>query len=200
MTITTEPDQYGLSPDDEFYGLNQIQVSDQGSVKVHPYTYALMTWFKSRMNQPDTIDIHPSGKSALLTYESTITGLGQDESSSTQYDEFDVDNVIEVQEDAGLVSYFIYIKQPIPDDYVSNVAIQIMNINPDLQFGHFEVYTTNSTGEHFLRFRSSMILKEVKVGKVDSLQHMLETSTDYCSQGLLVLFLDENLKRWILQN
>lgn len=200
MTVTTEPDQYGLSSDDEFYELNQIQVSDQGSVEVHPCTYALMIWWKSRMNQPDTIDIHPSGKSALLTYESTVTDLDEDESALTQYIEFDVDNVIEVHEDAGLVSYYIYIKQPIPDDYASDVAVQILNVNPDLQFGHFEVYTTESTCEHFLRFRSSMFLKKVKVGKVDSLQHMIEITAGYFNQGIHILCLNENFKRLVLQN
>ena len=200
MTTTTEPDQYGLSPDDEFHGLNQIQVSDEGVVEVYPYTYALMTWLKCRMNQPDTIDIHPSGKTALLTYESTFEGLGQDQSLLTQDVEFDVDNVIEVHEDAGLVSYFIYIKQPIPDDFASNVAVQTLNVNPDLQLGHFEVYTTKSTGQHFLRFRSSMILKEVKVGKVDSLQNMIETTIGNFGQGLhMLLQSDSTFQNWLIQ-
>lgn len=67
MNTNTELDQYGLPPNDEFYGINQIQVSDQGAVEVRPYTYALMNWLKCRMNQPDTIDIHPTGMTSLLT-------------------------------------------------------------------------------------------------------------------------------------
>jgi len=57
MTSITMRDKNDLEPDDEFYDLNFTQLANGNSLNVKPCTYALMTWWKMRMGNQDTLDI-----------------------------------------------------------------------------------------------------------------------------------------------
>jgi hypothetical protein len=187
MTKNTNIDKYGLQPEDEFYQLTFTQVSDEGALEVRPFTYALMTWWKCRIDQSDSIDIAPDSMSSLLTYESVITGGDSEQSSFNADDEFDTDNVIEVQEDIGLISYFIYVSKRLTTKYAREVALDIGQLNTRLQYGHFEVFNSTATNEYFLRFRSSLILQDVLVGKVNAIDKMVENAQLNCIYGINAL-------------
>jgi len=85
--------------------------------------------------------------------------------------------IIEVNELSMLVSLYSYIAKAIPDDMANELAVSLMNINPKLQYGSVEVYTTDAEdgqSQHFLRYRASTCLKGIKVGKVNVIENMID--------------------------
>lgn len=195
----TQLSPYGLPPEDEFYDLDFIQVSDEGSIEVRPYTYTLMTWWKVRMDQSDSIDINPNGMSSMLNFESSVTGGNSNISVLSEEDEFTVDNIIEVDEENGQISFYIYMQQPIPEEYAPEVAMKTLNVNPLLQYGHFEIYHSDEDKNHYLRYRSSVILNGVLVGKVNTLQNMIEHSQYTFSLGINAMCNeDEKFTKFVL--
>lgn len=201
MSEKLELDQYGLTPDDELYDFSLIQVSDDGtSVTVRPYTNALMGWWKRRMNQPDTIDIAKDGMSSTLNFKSSFSGGDSDISVFEEDDEISLDNYIEVDEETGLMSFFIYVAKPVPKELTHEVSNAILNTNPHLRFGHLEICSTGSDDREVLRFRSSIFLKKIKVGKVDSVEEFVTNSQLSCTIGLgLMATIEESIKEWVLQ-
>jgi hypothetical protein len=200
MNTNTKLDRYGLTPEDEFYDSNLIQVSDDGAVDVKPFTNSLMTWWKCRMNQQDSIDISEDGNNSILKTEITLNGGDPDICIFTSEDEIDVDSIIEVSEDIGLVNHFIYIQKPIPQELSVQFASDIMNINTELVYGHFEIYTTKESKEQYLRFRENIILKGISVGKVNTIENLYNFSYAYYTVGLnLLCDSNKEFSNWLLQ-
>jgi hypothetical protein len=202
---TIEPkvsfDRYGQAPDDEFFELSFLQSSDDGVKEVKPLTYALMCLWKVRMGNEDTISISEHSDGALLNFDSTYNGSDSGDTNLTPDDEIELDNVIEVDEKQGRVSLFCYIPRQIPEELTSLLALACLNINPNLQYGHIEVYTTTSDGEslHYIRYRASVALGGVKVGKTDAIENMLNTGLSMFGVALDAACKDNDIRKWILE-
>jgi hypothetical protein len=97
-------DQYGLESDDEFYQLSFIQSSPEGALDVKPATYALMTWWKVRMGNKDTIDISSDSNDSMLRFDSTYIGGEFKDGGLGKKDKVEIDHIIEVNELSMLIS------------------------------------------------------------------------------------------------
>lgn len=97
-------DQYGLEEDDEFYGLYFAKSTNKGLVEVKPCTFSLMYWWKGLLGYPDMIEISKDSNTAMLQFESTFGGGDSGETELTEKDVFDVDHIIEIDEQEQLVS------------------------------------------------------------------------------------------------
>ncbi|WP_108646120.1 hypothetical protein [Polynucleobacter rarus] len=76
-----------------------------------------------------------------------------------------------------------------------------MNLNPKLQYGSIEVYTTDTEDgefQHFLRYKASTCLKGIKVGKVNVVENMIELAQS--NHGWVLDYISQNLKykKWLL--
>ena len=194
-------DQYGLESDDEFYQLSFIQSSPEGALDVKPATYALMTWWKVRMGNKDTIDISSDSNESMLRFESTYTGGEFKGGGLGKKDKVEIDHIIEVNELSMLVSLYSYIAKAIPDDMSNELAVSFMNINPKLQYGSVEVYTTDAEdgqSQHFLRYRASTCLKGVKIGKVNVIENMVDLAQSNHGWILDLICQTPKYKKWLL--
>lgn len=194
-------DQYGLESDDEFYQLSFIQSSPDGALDVKPATYVLMTWWKVRMGNEDTIDISSDSNESMLRFDSIYTGGQFKGSGLGKKDMVEIDHIIEVNELSMLVSLYSYISKAIPDDMANDIAVSLININPKLQYGSFEVYTTDGEdgqSQHYLRYRVSTCLKGVKVGKVNAIENMIELSQANHGWALDAICQTLKFKKWLL--
>jgi hypothetical protein len=194
-------DRYGLQSDDEFYKLSFFQSSPEGTLDVKPATYALMTWWKVRMGNKDTIDISSDSNDAMLRFESAHTGGGFKGGGLGKKEKVGIDHIIEVNELSMLVSLYSYIAKPIPDDIANELAVTLMNLNPKLQYGSVEVYTADtndSLSQHFLRYRASTCLKGVKVGKVNAVENMIDLGQDNHGLVLDLICQTPKYKKWLL--
>ena len=192
-------DQYGLTQDDEFYNsFNLTQVSDEGAVEVRPYTNVLMTWLKCRMNQLDTIDISKDGMSSLLNFETYVSGADSDLSIFAEDESVSLSNYIEVDESTGLITYYIYAGSSLDDDLLTKVVNAITKSNQSLWLGHFEIFNVKKLNYKLLRYKASVNLKKIKVGKVDVLEDFITISQVNCSIGLSLMSKSDNeVKEWI---
>jgi len=195
-------DQYGLESDDEFYQLSFIQSSPDGALDVKPATYALMTWWKVRMGNKDTIDISSDSNDSMLRFDSIYTGGEFKGGGLGKKDKVEIDHIIEINELSMLLSLYSYIAKAIPDDMANELAVLLMNLNPKLQYGSIEVYTTDAEdgqSQHFLRYRASTCLKGVKVGKVNAIENMVNLAQANHGWILDAICQTPAYKKWLLR-
>ena len=196
-----EIDQYGLESGDEFYQLSFIQSSPDGALDVKPATYALMTWWKVRMGNKDTIDISSDSNDSMLRFDSTYTGGEFKGGGLGKKDKVEIDHIIEVNELNMLVSLYSYIAKAIPDNMANELAVSLINLNPKLQYGSIEVYTTDAEdgqSQHCLRYRASTCLKGVMVGKVNVIENMIELAQSNHGWILDLICQTPKYKKWLL--
>jgi hypothetical protein len=72
----------------------------------------------------------------MLRYESTFTGEDFEGSSITAEENIELDQIIEADETEMVVSYFAYIPKIIPDDLLTDIAVNVMNITPSMKYGN----------------------------------------------------------------
>ena len=152
-TKALKVDQYGLESDDEFYGLYFAKSTKKGLVEVKPCTFSLMYWWKGLLGYPDMIEISKDSNTAMLQFESTFGGGDSGETELTEKDVFDVDHIIEVDEDEMMISLYSYVPIPVPEKLIGALGLSILNINPETRYGSLEICSTeNEEGEteHFL--------------------------------------------------
>ncbi len=196
-----ELDNYGLEPDDEFYErMPIIQTSDEGTRDIKTCTNALMILWKVRMGNEDTIDISEDCNHSMLNFESTYSGGESEENNLTEDDEFDLDHIIEVDEESMILTFYSYVAKPIPDELISNIGLETLNINSKLKFGNFELHSTNSNGVEsiYLRYRTSACLKGVKVGKVEVIENLISNTQLNLAIAFESWSKDADFKNWLL--
>jgi len=194
-------DQYGLESDDEFHKLSFIQSSPEGTIDVKPSTYALMTWWKVRMGNKDAIDISSDSNQSMLRFDSTYIGGEFKGGGLGKKDKVEIDHIIEVNELSMLVSLYSYIAKAIPDDMSNELAVSLVNLNPKLQYGSIEIYTTDADDgqfQRFLRYRVSTCLKGVKLGKVNAIENMMELAQANHGWILDAICQTSEYKKWLL--
>lgn len=199
-------DKNGLEYDDEFYGIHFIQVSNYGEREVKPITYALMCWWEVLLGNQDIIDVSQDSNKSMLHFESIFDGTNSFDSNLNENEAIDIDHVIEVDENEMSVSMFCYIPKPIPIELLEEVEFSILDINPELKFGSVEISTIVDEGadvnddkiEYYLRFRATIYLKGIKVGKVIAIENMVEHAEANLGEFLESLCYSEILKKWIM--
>ena len=152
------------------------------------------------MNQKDIIDISEDETGSLLRYESYLNGSDESDTSLKESDTIILDNIIEVDERQMTVSLFTYIQRPIPKKILNDLTETLMEINPEIKFGSFEIYTPTDSKKQFLRYRMSTCLKGIKVGKTESVTNMMDLV--WINLTLVFMYLCENdqYKKWIVES
>ena len=194
-------DQYGLEEDDEFYGLYFAKSTNKGLVEVKPCTFSLMYWWKGLLGYPDMIEISKDSKTAMLQFESTFGGGDSGETELTEKDVFDVDHIIEVDEQEQLVSLYSYVPIPVPEKLIGALGLSILNINPETRYGSLEICSTDNEegeNEHFLRYRAATYLRGVKSGKVEAIESMVTNGSEFFGLALDAMCVNKSIKKWLL--
>ena len=194
-------DQYGLEEDDEFYGLYFAKSTNKGLVEVKPCTFSLMYWWKGLLGYPDMIEISKDSNTAMLQFESTFGGGDSGETELTEKDVFDVDHIIEVDEQEQLVSLYSYVPIPVPEKLIGALGLSILNINPETRYGSLEICSTDNEegeNEHFLRYRASTYLRGVKSGKVEAIESMVTNGSEFSGLALDAMCVNKSIKKWLL--
>jgi len=194
-------DQYGLEEDDEFYGLYFAKSTDKGLVEVKPCTFSLMYWWKGLLGYPDMIEISKDSNTAMLQFESTFGGGDSGETELTEKDVFDVDHIIEVDEQEQLVSLYSYVPIPVPEKLIGALGLSILNINPETRYGSLEICSTDNEegeNEHFLRYRAATYLRGVKSGKVEAIESMVTNGSEFFGLALDAMCVNKAIKKWLL--
>ena len=194
-------DQYGLEEDDEFYGLYFAKSNSKGLVEVKPCTFSLMYWWKGLLGYPDMIEISKDSNTAMLQFESTFGGGDSGESELTEKDVFDVDHIIEIDEQEQLVSLYSYVPIPVPEKLIGALGLSILNINPETRYGSLEICSTDNeegANEHFLRYRAATYLRGVKSGKVEAIESMVTNGSEFFGLALDAMCVNKSIKKWLL--
>lgn len=194
-------DQYGLEEDDEFYGLYFAKSTKKGLVEVKPCTFSLMYWWKGLLGYPDMIEISKDSNTAMLQFESTFGGGDSGETELTEKDVFDVDHIIEVDEEEQLVSLYSYVPIPVPEKLIGALGLSILNINPETRYGNLEICSTDNEdgqNEHFLRYRAATYLRGVKSGKVEAIESMVTNGSEFFGLALDAMCVNKSIKKWLL--
>jgi hypothetical protein len=194
-------DQYGLEEDDEFYGLYFAKSSKKGLVEVKPCTFSLMYWWKGLLGYPDMIEISKNSNTAMLQFESTFGGGDSGETELTERDVFDVDHIIEVDEQEMLISLYSYVPIPVPENLLGALGLSILNINPETRYGNLEICSTdNKEGktEHFLRYRAASYLRGIKSGKVEAIESMITNGSEFFGLAIDAMCVNKEIKKWFL--
>jgi len=194
-------DQYGLEEDDEFYGLYFAKSTNKGLVEVKPCTFSLMYWWKGLLGYPDMIEISKDSNTAMLQFESTFGGGDSGETELTEKDVFDVDHIIEVDEQEHLVSLYSYVPIPVPEKLIGALGLSILNINPETRYGSLEICSTDNeegANEHFLRYRAATYLRGVKSGKVEAIESMVTNGSEFFGLALDAMCVNKSIKKWLL--
>lgn len=194
-------DQYGLEEDDEFYGLYFAKSTNKGLVEVKPCTFSLMYWWKGLLGYPDMIEISKDSNTAMLQFESTFGGGDSGETELTEKDVFDVDHIIEVDEQEQLVSLYSYVPIPVPEKLIGALGLSILNINPETRYGSLEICSTDNEegeNEHFLRYRAATYLRGVKSGKVEAIESMVTNGSEFFGLALDAMCVNKSIKKWLL--
>lgn len=194
-------DQYGLEEDDEFFGLYFAKSTSKGLVEVKPCTFSLMYWWKGLLGYPDMIDISKDSNTAMLQFESTFGGGDSGETELTEKDVFDVDHIIEVDEQEQLVSLYSYVPIPVPEKLIGALGLSILNINPETRYGSLEICSTDNEegeNEHFLRYRAATYLRGVKSGKVEAIESMVTNGSEFFGLALDAMCVNKSIKKWLL--
>ena len=194
-------DQYGLEEDDEFFGLYFAKSTNKGLVEVKPCTFSLMYWWKGLLGYPDMIEISKDSNTAMLQFESTFGGGDSGETELTEKDVFDVDHIIEVDEQEQLVSLYSYVPIPVPEKLIGALGLSILNINPETRYGSLEICSTDNeegANEHFLRYRAATYLRGVKSGKVEAIESMVTNGSEFFGLALDAMCVNKSIKKWLL--
>ncbi len=194
-------DQYGLDEDDEFYGLYFAKSTKKGLVEVKPCTFSLMYWWKGLLGYPDMIEISKDSNTAMLQFESTFGGGDSGETELTEKDVFDIDHIIEVDEEEHLVSLYSYVPIPVPEKLIGALGLSILNINPETRYGSLEICSTDNEdgqNEHFLRYRAATYLRGVKSGKVEAIESMITNGSEFFGLALDAMCVNVSIKKWLL--
>jgi hypothetical protein len=194
-------DQYGLEEDDEFYGLYFAKSTNKGLVEVKPCTFSLMYWWKGLLGYPDMIEISKDSDTAMLQFESTFGGGDSGETELTEKDVFDVDHIIEIDEQEHLVSLYSYVPIPVPEKLIGALGLSILNINPETRYGSLEICSTDNeegANEHFLRYRAATYLRGVKSGKVEAIESMVTNGSEFFGLALDAMCVNKSIKKWLL--
>lgn len=194
-------DQYGLEEDDEFYGLYFAKSTNKGLVEVKPCTFSLMYWWKGLLGYPDMIEISKDSNTAMLQFESTFGGGDSGETELTEKDVFDVDHIIEVDEQEQLISLYSYVPIPVPEKLIGALGLSILNINPETRYGSLEICSTDNEegkNEHFLRYRAATYLRGVKSGKVEAIESMVTNGSEFFGLALDAMCVNKSIKKWLL--
>ncbi len=194
-------DQYGLEEDDEFYGLYFAKSTNKGLVEVKPCTFSLMYWWKGLLGYPDMIEISKDSNTAMLQFESTFGGGDSGETELMEKDVFDVDHIIEVDEQEQLVSLYSYVPIPVPEKLIGALGLSILNINPETRYGSLEICSTDNEegeNEHFLRYRAATYLRGVKSGKVEAIESMVTNGSEFFGLALDAMCVNKSIKKWLL--
>ena len=194
-------DQYGLEEDDEFYGLYFAKSTKKGLVEVKPCTFSLMYWWKGLLGYPDMIEISKDSNTAMLQFESTFGGGDSGETELTEKDVFDIDHIIEVDEEEHLVSLYSYVPIPVPEKLIGALGLSILNINPETRYGSLEICSTDNEdgqNEHFLRYRAATYLRGVKSGKVEAIESMITNGSEFFGLALDAMCVNVSIKKWLL--
>jgi len=194
-------DQYGLEEDDEFYGLYFAKSTNKGLVEVKPCTFSLMYWWKGLLGYPDMIEISKDSNTAMLQFESTFGGGDSGETELTEKDVFDVDHIIEIDEQEQLVSLYSYVPIPVPEKLIGALGLSILNINPETRYGSLEICSTDNeegANEHFLRYRAATYLRGVKSGKVEVIESMVTNGSEFFGLALDAMCVNKSIKKWLL--
>ena len=194
-------DQYGLEEDDEFYGLYFAKSTNKGLVEVKPCTFSLMYWWKGLLGYPDMIEISKDSNTAMLQFESTFGGGDSGETELTEKDVFDVDHIIEIDEQEQLVSLYSYVPIPVPEKLIGALGLSILNINPETRYGNLEICSTDNeegANEHFLRYRAATYLRGVKSGKVEAIESMVTNGSEFFGLALDAMCVNKSIKKWLL--
>ena len=194
-------DRYGLEQNDEFYGLDFSQESDEGTREIKPLTYALICLWKAKLGNEDSIDITEDSSLAMLHFNSTFSGGDSDEMVLGSDDFIDIDHIVEVDEDEMMVSMYSYIPKPIPEKLIIPIDISLLNINPEIKYGSIEVSVTvndENEQEHYLRYRVSVYLKDIKVGKIHAIENMINYGQVFFDLALDSMCVEKEFKKWAL--
>ena len=194
-------DQYGLEQDDEFYGLYFAKSTKKGLVEVKPCTFSLMYWWKGLLGYPDMIEISKGSNTAMLQFESTFGGGDSGETELTEKDVFEIDHIIEVDEEEMLISLYSYVPISVPDNLIGALGLAILNINPETRYGSLEICSTeNEEGktEHFLRYRAATYLRGIKSGKVEAIESMVTNGSEFFGLALDAMCVNKSIKKWLL--
>ena len=194
-------DQYGLEEDDEFYGLYFAKSTKKGLVEVKPCTFSLMYWWKGLLGYPDMIEISKDSNTAMLQFESTFGGGDSGETELTEKDVFDVDHIIEVDEEEQLISLYSYVPIAIPENLIGALSLSILNINPETRYGSLEICSTDNEdgeNEHFLRYRAATYLRGIKSGKVEAIESMITNGSEFFGLALDAICVNKSIKKWLL--
>ncbi|MDF9788260.1 hypothetical protein [Polynucleobacter sphagniphilus] len=200
-TKALKVDQYGLDSDDEFYGLYFAKSTKKGLVEVKPCTFSLMYWWKGLLGYPDMIEISKDSNTAMLQFESTFGGGDSGETELTEKDVFDVDHIIEVDEDEMMISLYSYVPIPVPEKLIGALGLSILNINPETRYGSLEICSTeNEEGEteHFLRYRAATYLRGIKSGKVEAIESMITNGSEFFGLAIDAMCVNKSIKKWLL--
>ena len=194
-------DQYGLEQDDEFYGLYFAKSTKKGLVEVKPCTFSLMYWWKGLLGYPDMIEISKGSNTAMLQFESTFGGGDSGETELTEKDVFEIDHIIEVDEEEMLISLYSYVPISVPDNLIGALGLAILNINPETRYGSLELCSTESEEgktEHFLRYRAATYLRGIKSGKVEAIESMVTNGSEFFGLALDAMCVNKSIKKWLL--
>jgi len=194
-------DQYGLEQDDEFYGLYFAKSTKKGLVEVKPCTFSLMYWWKGLLGYPDMIEISKDSNTAMLQFESTFGGGDSGETELTEIDVFDVDHIIEVDEEEMLISLYSYVPIPVPEKLIGALGLAILNINPETRYGNLEICSTDNEegkNEHFLRYRVASYLRGIKSGKVEAIESMITNGSEFFGLAIDAMCVNQSIKKWLL--
>lgn len=196
-------DSYGLESDDEFYQVleNFTQVSDEGVVLVKPCTYALMTWWKVRLGNDDSINIENESNNSSLQFPTSVNGSSQDELSLAADESVAISNIVEVDEKDEIVKYFGYIQEAIPPKLVKEVEKLIKDYNNALVYGYLEITTVGEGDKtaNYLRFKASTILEGIKVGKIEAVSHLVSNAQGNFYLTIFELANSPILKNWLIK-
>jgi hypothetical protein len=196
-------DSYNLEKDDEFYQIleNFSQVSDEGSVRVKPCTYALMTWWKVRMGNRDSIDITNESNNSSLQFHTSVNGSDEHELSLTADESVTISNIVEVDEKDKIVQYFGYIEKAIPSKLVKEVEKVIKDYNYTLAYGYSEITNVGEGDKtaNYLRFKASTILEGIKVGKIDAVSNLVSNAQSNFYLTVFELANSPSLKSWLIK-
>ena len=200
-TKALKVDQYGLEQDDEFYGLYFAKSTKKGLVEVKPCTFSLMYWWKGLLGYPDMIEISKDSNTAMLQFESTFGGGDSGETELTEKDVFDVDHIIEVDENEMMISLYSYVPSPVPENLIGSLGLAILNINPETRYGNLEICSTDNeegVNEHFLRYRAATYLRGIKSGKVEAIESMITNGSEFFGLAIDAMCVNKPIKKWLL--
>jgi hypothetical protein len=160
-----------------------------------------MYWWKGLLGYPDMIEISKDSNTAMLQFESTFGGGDSGETELTEKDVFDVDHIIEVDEDEMMISLYSYVPIPVPEKLIGALGLSILNINPETRYGSLEICSTeNEEGEteHFLRYRAATYLRGIKSGKVEAIESMITNGSEFFGLAIDAMCVNKSIKKWLL--